>query len=89
MIDWNPVMMRRPLEMQKPPGERIVTDPAVLLGKPIVRGTRVPVYLVAGLVEAGRSPEQIVDDYPDLTFEDVEAALAYAEEIHRTEVRAL
>ena len=72
------------------PTERIVTDPAVLLGKPIVRGTRVPVYLIIGLIEAGQTPEQIVDDYPDLTIEDVDAAVAYAtEERHRTEVRAL
>jgi uncharacterized protein (DUF433 family) len=90
MINWNPVTTRRPLEMQKPRNERIVTDPAVLLGKPIVRGTRVPVWLIVGLVEAGQSPEQIVDDYPDLTVDDVEAAVAYAaEERHRTEVRAL
>lgn len=76
--------------MQKRQNERIVTDPAVLLGKPIVRGTRVPVWLIVGLVEAGQSAEQIVDDYPDLTVDDVEAAVAYAaEERHRTEVRAL
>ena len=71
-------------------GERIVTDPAVLLGKPIIRDTRVPVYLIVGLVEAGQTPEQIVDDYPDLTVEDVAAAVAYAaQETARTEVRAL
>jgi uncharacterized protein (DUF433 family) len=76
--------------MQKPQNKRIVTDPAVLLGKPIVRGTRVPVELIVGFVEAGQSPEEIVDDYPDLTIEDIEAAVAYAaEERHRTEVRTL
>jgi uncharacterized protein (DUF433 family) len=70
--------------------ERIVTDPAVLLGKPIIRGTRVPVYLIVGFVEAGQTPEQIVDDYPDLTIEDVEAAVDYAARAAaRTEVRAL
>jgi len=70
--------------------ERIVTDPAVLLGKPIIRGTRVPVFLVAGLVEAARTPEQIVDDYPELTIEDVEAAVAFAaSEAARTEERTL
>ena len=73
-----------------PSNERIVTDPAVLLGKPIVRGTRVPVYLIVGLVEAGMTPAEIVDDYPDLTVEDVEAAITYAaREKNRTEVRAL
>ena len=72
------------------PNERIVTDPAVLLGKPIIRGTRVPVYVIVGLVEAGQTLEQIVDDYPDLTVEDVAAAVAYAaQERARTEVRAL
>lgn len=70
--------------------ERIVSDAAVLMGKPIVRGTRVPVYLIVGLVEAGQAPEQIVTDYPDLTVEDVQAAVAYAsQEASRTEVRAL
>jgi uncharacterized protein (DUF433 family) len=71
-------------------GERIVTDPAVLLGKPIIRDTRVPVYVIVGFVEAGQTPEQIVDDYPDLTVDDVAAAVAYAaQETARTEVRAL
>ena len=70
--------------------ERIVSDPAVLLGKPIVRGTRVPVYLIVGLVETGQALEQIVDDYPDLTIEDVEVVVAYAaRESARPEVRAL
>ncbi len=69
--------------------ERIVTDPAVLLGKPIMRGTRVPVYLIVGLAQAGQTPEEIVDDYPDLTVEDIEAAVAYAaQEAARTEVRS-
>lgn len=77
-------MNRQPLD------ERIVTDPAVLLGKPIIRGTRVPVYLIVGLVEAGQTAEQIVDDYPDLTGDDVAAAVAYAaQETARTDVRAL
>jgi uncharacterized protein (DUF433 family) len=70
--------------------ERIVSDPSVLLGQPIIRGTRVPVYLIVGLIGAGQSPEQIVDDYPDLTVADVEAAIAYAaHETARTEVRAM
>lgn len=69
--------------------EQIVTDPAVLLSKPIVRGTRVPVYLILGLVEAGQTPEEIVDDYPDLTVEDVEAAVDFAgPEAVGTEVRS-
>jgi uncharacterized protein (DUF433 family) len=68
--------------------DRVVTDPAVLLGKPIIRGTRVPVYLIVGLTAAGQTPEQIVNDYPDLTVDDVEAAVAYAaQDSAPTEVR--
>lgn len=60
-------------------GDRIVTDPAVLGGKPIVRGTRVAVYLIRDWVESGHTAEEIAEDYPDLTVENVEAAVAYDE----------
>jgi len=69
--------------------ERITRNPEILGGKPIVRGTRVPVYLIVDWVESGHTPEEIVEDYPDLTVEDVEAALAYAKAVQeRTEVRS-
>lgn len=58
--------------------ERITRNPAILGGQPIVRGTRVPVYLIVDWVNSGHTPEEIVADYPDLTVEDLEAALAYA-----------
>jgi uncharacterized protein (DUF433 family) len=58
--------------------QRIVRNPEILLGKPVVRGTRIPVYVIVDLVAAGLSVEQIVDDYPGLTEADVEAAIAYA-----------
>ncbi len=71
------------------PTERITTNPEVLGGKPIVRGTRVPVYLIVDWVNSGHTPDEIVDDYPDLTVEDVAAAVAYAKAEHeRTEVRS-
>jgi uncharacterized protein (DUF433 family) len=67
---------------------RVTRNPQILRGKPIIRGTRVPVYLIVDFVENGVTPAQIVDDYPDLTLEDVEAALAFAaQEQARTEVR--
>ncbi|MGH2561127.1 MAG: DUF433 domain-containing protein [Thermomicrobiales bacterium] len=70
--------------------ERVVSNPAVMLGKPVIRGTRMPVYLIVDFIEAGQSPEEIVSDYPDLTIEDIEAANAYAAlESQRTEVRSL
>ncbi len=55
----------------------IVTNPAVLGGKPIVRGTRVAVELIVGWVASGHTPDEIVEDYPDFTHEDIEAALAF------------
>jgi uncharacterized protein (DUF433 family) len=70
--------------------QHITVDPGILLGKPVIRGTRIPVYLIVGFVESGHSPEEIVDDYPDLTLADVEAALAFTRsERERTEVRPL
>jgi uncharacterized protein (DUF433 family) len=67
---------------------RIVRDPQVLRGKPIIRGTRVPVYLIVEFVDNGVTPEQIVADYPDLTLEDIAAALDFAaREEARTEAR--
>lgn len=61
---------------------RIVSRSDILLGKPVVRGTRIPVYLIEDLVAAGLTAAEIVDDYPDLTTEDVEAAIAYAASHH-------
>lgn len=67
---------------------RIIRNPEVLGGKPIVRGTRIGVDLIADWVGAGQKPAQIVDDYPILTLDDVEAALAYARtDRERTELR--
>lgn len=67
----------------------ITCDPMILRGKPIIRGTRVPVYLIIDFITNGISPAQIVEDYPDLTEDDVEAAVAFAaQEKARTEVRS-
>ncbi|GBC95430.1 hypothetical protein HRbin16_01219 [bacterium HR16] len=59
--------------------ERISVDPEVCHGQPCIRGTRIMVYLILELLEAGVSPEQIIRDYyPQLTKEDIEACLQYA-----------
>lgn len=59
--------------------ERITVDPGVCHGQPCIRGTRIMVYLILELLEAGVSPEQIVREYyPQLTKEDIEACLHYA-----------
>lgn len=58
--------------------ERIVQDPAILTGKPVVKGTRIPVELV--LAKLARNPDlqMLLADYPRLTVEDIKACLAYA-----------
>ena len=57
--------------------ERIVVDPDILVGKPVIKGTRVPVYLIVELVANGMTAKQIIKEYPQLKEEDVKAALLY------------
>lgn len=64
---------------------RIVADPEVLLGKPVIKGTRISVELVMELLAAGYTPNQIVEQYDHLTVEDVQLCLAYAKDIIRPE----
>lgn len=61
--------------------ERIVLDPEVLTGKPIVKGTRLAVEFVIDLLAQGWSREQILENYPGLTDQDIQACLAYASEV--------
>jgi uncharacterized protein (DUF433 family) len=57
---------------------RVVLDPKVMLGKPVIRGTRIPVELLVRLV-AQRIPEaEILREYPRLEADDIQAALVYA-----------
>ncbi|MFH5803243.1 DUF433 domain-containing protein [Alienimonas sp. DA493] len=58
--------------------QRISVDPNVCFGKPCVRGTRMMVWVVLDLLGAGETIEQIVEDYPYLSREDVRACLLYA-----------
>lgn len=58
--------------------DRIVLDPAVLDGKPIVKGTRIAVALVVNLLAEGWTEVQVLENYPGLTRDDVAACLAYA-----------
>lgn len=58
--------------------ERITIDPGVMGGKPCIRGLRVTVGTVVGLMAAGRSSAEILEAYPYLEEEDIKAALAYA-----------
>jgi uncharacterized protein (DUF433 family) len=58
--------------------ERISIDPDIHHGKPCIKGTRVPVSVIVGTVADGESPELILKSWPQLTLEDVTAALWFA-----------
>lgn len=62
--------------MERP--ERIVCEPAILGGKPTIRGTRISVELVLGWLAAGWTFDNLLQSYPNITREDILAALAYA-----------
>ena len=64
----------------------ITTDPAVLSGQAVIAGTRVPVSVVLDCLAAGMSAEQIVEEYPTLTSEGVQAAAAYGALLAREEL---
>lgn len=59
--------------------ERIVRDPKILVGKPVVSGTRIPVSLILNLLAHGYDVKRVLADYPVLTVDDISAALTYAE----------
>ncbi|HUS39796.1 MAG TPA: DUF433 domain-containing protein [Pirellulales bacterium] len=61
-----------------PQFDRITLDPAVMGGKPCIRGQRVTVGMVLGLLAANRSPQEILNAYPYLETEDIDQCLAYA-----------
>jgi len=59
------------------PEPLIVSNPAVMAGKPVIRGTRITVELILNKLAAGQSVEQILEDYPHLTREAITAALEF------------
>ena len=61
--------------------ERITINPGIFGGKPIIRGRRLAVEHVLGMLAAGDSPETILDGYPWLEMEDIQACIAYAHKI--------
>ena len=65
--------------------ERIVVDPKVLVGKPVIKGTRIAVEFVIDLLGRGWTAEEILKEYDHLTAQDIGACLAYASEILKAE----
>jgi uncharacterized protein (DUF433 family) len=60
--------------------DRIEVNPKVMLGKPVIRGTRIPVELILRKLGEGASEEDLLDAYPHLNVEDIRAAMLYAAE---------
>lgn len=64
----------------------IVTDPEIMLGKPVIAGTRVTVELILEKLACGETPEQILRAHPHLPPKSIEAALSYAAALVRNEI---
>lgn len=58
--------------------DRIEVNPQVMMGKPVIRGTRITVELILRKISEGASEADLLDAYPRLTREDIRAAIAYA-----------
>ncbi len=66
--------------------ERIVINLRIMGGKPVIKGTRIPVYFILELIANGWAIDDILKEYPHLTREDVLAAVRYAARVLREEV---
>ena len=64
---------------------RIIVDPHILVGKPVVRGTRLAVEFIVDLLAQGWSEPEILRNYPGLTPEDIQACLGYASTLLKAE----
>ena len=58
--------------------DRIEVNPKILLGKPVVRGTRIPIYVILNLLAQGKPTDYILKEYPDLEKDDITASLQFA-----------
>jgi uncharacterized protein (DUF433 family) len=58
--------------------DRIEINPKVMMGKPVIRGTRIPMELILRKLSEGATEQDLLDAYPRLTREDIQAALGYA-----------
>ncbi len=65
--------------------ERIITDTEILVGKPVIRGTRIAVEFVIDLLAQGRLETEILRNHPGLTHDDIQACLAYASSVLHSE----
>ncbi len=61
--------------------DRITVDPKIMGGKPVIKGTRIPIYLILEFFESGHTTKDILEMYPDLEEMDIKAALHYATDL--------
>jgi uncharacterized protein (DUF433 family) len=64
---------------------RISLDPEVLCGKPVIKGTRISVELILGWIASGWSEQEILEEYPGISAEDVRACVQYAQRLVASE----
>jgi uncharacterized protein (DUF433 family) len=69
--------------------QRITSDPEICHGKPCIKGTRIPVYLIVSLIAEGENIETIIKDYPSITPDDIKAAIKYAARLCEYETYAI
>lgn len=69
------------------PKPRIITNPDLMVGKPTIEGTRITVEFILEQLAGGRTIDQLIDAYPPLTHEEIEAALEYAAQAVRLQQR--
>ena len=62
----------------------IVSNPSIMMGKPVIAGTRIPVELILEKIAAGETIEQLLEEYPRLTEEGVRAALHFASQVPKS-----
>lgn len=65
--------------------KRTVINPKIMVGKPVIKGTRIPVYLILNLLKQGYDFNRIIRAYPELTKKDIKAAIEYAENLAKYE----
>jgi len=65
--------------------ERIEINPSVLVGKPVIRGTRLAVEFIVELLANGWTEQQVIENYPGITHDDISACLHYATDMLKSE----
>ncbi|SMD42721.1 Uncharacterized conserved protein, DUF433 family [Aquiflexum balticum DSM 16537] len=60
---------------------RIELNPEILVGKPVIKGTRLSVQFILGLLAHGETPQSIIEEYPYITEEDIRACILFANEV--------